>query len=172
MKVLARFILLLSIPLVVLQGCDTGKKLKEPTAFAPIASEPVEQTDVLESLPDVTTTGCTSELMQRVVYFDFDKSNIRGDAIASLEEVANCMREISTVTIKIIGHCDERGTEEYNLALGNNRAVSVMDYLQNQGISGDRIASTSRGELEPAVDGHDESAWALNRRVEFILVSE
>ena len=153
-------------------GCEQGKKLKEPIQITSSAPELPAQTDVLDELPTTMSLGCSSELAQRTVYFDFDKFHIRNDALASLEEIVNCMRDNSTMIIKAVGHCDERGTEEYNLALGSNRAESVKDYLRNQGIADDRITTTSRGELEPAVEGQGESAWALNRRVEFILVSE
>jgi peptidoglycan-associated lipoprotein len=68
------------------------------------------------------------------------------------------------------GHCDERGTEEYNRALGERRALAVRDYLMNLGIDGDRIFTISYGEDLPAADGHDENAYRLNRRAEFVLL--
>ncbi|MDE3270230.1 MAG: OmpA family protein [Pseudomonadota bacterium] len=168
MKILS----LLALLGLVVFGCEQDKKLKEPIEVSTSAPEMPAQTDVLAELPTTTSLGCSSELAQRTVYFDFDKFHIRNDALANLEEIINCMRDNNTMTIKAVGHCDERGTEEYNLALGSNRAEAVKDYLRNQGVADDRITTTSRGELEPAVEGQGESAWALNRRVEFILVSE
>ncbi|HNR33415.1 MAG TPA: OmpA family protein [Candidatus Hydrogenedentes bacterium] len=103
----------------------------------------------------------------KVVYFDYDSSALRADALATLRENAEKIKQAPGVIIQVAGHCDERGTQEYNLALGERRALSVRDHLIQLGVSGDRLVTISFGEEFPAVDGHDESAWRYNRRVEF-----
>jgi len=98
------------------------------------------------------------------VYFDFDASNLRADARAQLEKQAAWLRQFPSVSATIEGHCDERGTREYNLALGERRANSARDYLVALGISGGRLATISFGKERPAVIGTGEAVWALNRR--------
>jgi peptidoglycan-associated lipoprotein len=105
------------------------------------------------------------------VYFDYDRSNIREDQKPTLRNNSSEIQSHSEwVTVVIEGHCDERGSEEYNLALGERRAASVKQYLQNLGISAARMDTVSFGESKPAVQGHDESAWKWNRRGEFKVV--
>ena len=104
------------------------------------------------------------------VYFDFDKSAIKSTERSKIEAVANHLKSEPTHKVKVEGHCDERGTEGYNLSLGERRALAVRTYLINLGIGADRILTISFGEAIPAVDGHTESAWSKNRRGEFILL--
>jgi len=102
------------------------------------------------------------------VFFDYDRSTLRPDSAAKLKSHAEVIRQFpSWAFVTIEGHCDERGTEEYNLALGDRRADAVKRYLATLGIPGDRIRTVSYGELKPAVQGHDETAWKYNRRAEF-----
>ncbi len=101
------------------------------------------------------------------VYFDYDSFALRPDAISTLNDNAAKIKQTSDILIQIEGHCDERGTQEYNLALGEKRALAVRDYLMTVGIAGNRMVTISYGEEQPAQDGHDESAWKLNRRCEF-----
>ena len=102
-------------------------------------------------------------------FFDFDKSLIRPDAKKSLDENARWLKANPNATITIEGHCDERGTREYNLGLGQRRARSAQDYLVAAGIDAKRIKTISYGKERPFVLGHDESAWKWNRRVHFVL---
>ncbi len=102
------------------------------------------------------------------IYFDYDKSAIRDDAksvLRSNAEAISANGQWGRITIE--GHCDERGSEEYNLALGERRAASVRRYMMDLGVSGSRMDTVSFGETKPAVMGHDESAWRYNRRSEF-----
>ncbi len=102
------------------------------------------------------------------IYFDYDRSTLRPDAAAKLKGHAEKIRAFpSWANITIEGHCDERGTEEYNLALGDRRADAVKRYLVTLGIPADKIRTVSYGELKPAAVGHDETAWKENRRAEF-----
>ena len=104
------------------------------------------------------------------IYFDFDKSNLKPLACEVLENKANWLKNNSEFSIRIEGHCDERGTHEYNLALGDRRAYSAKKYLVALGISAERISTLSFGEERPADPGHGEEAWTKNRRCEFKLM--
>lgn len=103
----------------------------------------------------------------QTVYFDFDSSALRNDARATLKDNADKIKAIPGFIIQIEGHCDERGTQEYNLALGERRALAVRQYLIDLGVSGDRLVTISYGEEWPAVQGSNEAAWAQNRRAQF-----
>ncbi len=101
------------------------------------------------------------------VYFDYDMSNIREDQRSALDENARKLREYQPEDMVMVeGHCDERGTIEYNLALGEQRAQAVKTYLVDAGVAEGRIETVSFGEEQPAVMGGDESAWSQNRRAE------
>lgn len=108
----------------------------------------------------------------QTVYFDFDNYNIRSDQRDVLANNASVLEAYPDVRVLIIGNCDERGTIEYNLALGDKRANTVKEYLQNYGISGNRLSTLSYGEEQPADPGHNEAAWAKNRRAEFKIVQK
>jgi peptidoglycan-associated lipoprotein len=117
---------------------------------------------------DAETQRLQSELT--TVYFDYDRSTLTPKAADKLKGNAETIRafpEWAYVTIQ--GHCDERGTEEYNLALGDRRADAVKRYLVTLGVPESRLRTVSYGELRPAVEGHDESAWSRNRRAEFAV---
>ena len=103
----------------------------------------------------------------QTVYFDYDSSAIRSDAMATLKSNAENIKKVPGLTIQIAGHCDSRGTQEYNLALGERRALAVRSYLMQCGTPGDRLITISYGAEMPAVPGNGESAWAKNRRAEF-----
>jgi peptidoglycan-associated lipoprotein len=103
------------------------------------------------------------------IYFDFDRSFIRDDAKPELEKVAAYLKSNRDVRVLIEGHCDERGTDEYNFALGDRRAQAAKNYLLNLGIDGSRIKTISYGEERPADPGHEEPAWAKNRRDVFVI---
>jgi len=105
------------------------------------------------------------------VYFDYDKSVVKADGKANLQAVAAYLKGHSDNKVAIEGHCDERGTEEYNRALGERRALSARDALIGLGIGADRVVTRSFGEDKPAELGHDEAAWSKNRRAEFILLT-
>jgi peptidoglycan-associated lipoprotein len=105
------------------------------------------------------------------VYFDFDKSDLRQDARDVLSKNAETiLKSLAGAKIQIEGHCDERGSAEYNLALGERRAKSVQKYLTTLGVKGDSLSIISYGKEKPAVMGSDEAAWAKNRRAEFVIV--
>jgi peptidoglycan-associated lipoprotein len=105
------------------------------------------------------------------IHFDFDKSDIRPGDAAVLDQKLAILQANPGVTIEIVGHCDERGSDEYNLALGNRRALAARQYLVSRGIAAGRINTRSMGEEQPAQMGSTEEAWAMNRRDEFTIAS-
>ena len=110
------------------------------------------------------------EFESEKVYFDYDKAELRTEAREVLRNKATWLEENSQYSVRIEGHCDERGTNEYNLALGERRANAAKDFLIALGISADRLMIISYGEEKPAAYGSTEDAWAQNRRDEFKLL--
>ena len=105
------------------------------------------------------------------VYFDYDRAMIREDQKPTLRSNSSAIGTANTWRAVVVeGHCDERGSEEYNLALGERRANAVKQYLANLGVGASKLDTVSFGESKPAVQGHDESAWRWNRRAEFRVV--
>lgn len=98
------------------------------------------------------------------IFFDFDKSDLKAEARSTLDRQAAWLKKYGTINVTVEGHCDERGTREYNLALGERRAMSVKNYLVADGVSSGRIKIVSYGKERPAVLGSNEAAWAQNRR--------
>lgn len=105
------------------------------------------------------------------VYFGFDRSDIRDEQIGTIQANVAWLMDNPGVRILIEGHCDERGTREYNLALGARRAEAARDFLISMGIAPDRLETVSYGEELPADPGHNERAWTANRRAEFVVVA-
>ena len=103
------------------------------------------------------------------VYFGFDSTVVPEGELSKIDAVAQHLNDKTDRVVVVEGNCDERGSNEYNMALGENRAVIIRNYLVQNGITADRIQTRSYGEEKPAVDGHDEGAWAKNRRGEFAI---
>lgn len=154
--------LCVALAMVGATGCKHKKGGGEPVITKPVEQKPTttEQVQVKEVL-----FGPSGLL--KPVYFDFDKSNLRPDAIEQLNKNVEVMKRHPEVIYQLAGHCDERGTQEYNLALGERRALSVRDYLISVGIPADKLVTISYGKEQPVDPGHNEAAWAKNRRVEF-----
>jgi peptidoglycan-associated lipoprotein len=142
-----------------------------PTPAAPpptTTTAPPETTPPASPAPPTPSPAVTStDLLP--AFFDFDSHALRGDARAALDQDARLLREHADVQITLEGHCDERGTVEYNLALGERRANAARDYLVAAGVAGPRIQVVSYGRERPFADGHDETAWAKNRRAHVVL---
>jgi peptidoglycan-associated lipoprotein len=132
----------------------------------------LRQQQIADSL---AALGRTSEavrtLLATTIHFDYDKSNIRSDDAGVLDQKVAILQTNSDLRIRISGHCDERGSDEYNLALGNRRATSAKQYLVSHGIDAGRIETVSYGEERSVDPGHDEGAWSRNRRDEFEIIS-
>jgi len=103
------------------------------------------------------------------VYFGFDSTVVPQGELGKIDAVARHLTDKTDRVVVVEGHCDERGSNEYNMSLGENRAIIIRNYLVQNGIASDRIQTRSYGEEKPAVDGHDESAWSKNRRGEFAI---
>ena len=110
-------------------------------------------------------------ILEQRVHFDYDESEIRSDAQATLRQKIAILRASPSVRIRLEGHADERGSVEYNQALGNRRAQSVLDFFTQQGLMGGGFQTTSFGEERPLANGDNETAWAQNRRVEFVITA-
>ena len=104
------------------------------------------------------------------VLFAFDSASVDEGDRAKVEKVAEYLKSNTAVMIVCEGHCDERGSTEYNMSLGERRALAVRDYLMNLGIDGNRIQTKSLGKEQPKDPGHTEEAWRVNRRVEFVVL--
>lgn len=113
-------------------------------------------------------TPATSPLKD--IFFEFDRADLRSDARDTLRANADWLKTNPSARIEIEGHCDERGTNEYNLALGAKRAQSAKDYLVSLGIAGDRLSTISYGEEIPVCREHEESCWRQNRRARFVII--
>jgi peptidoglycan-associated lipoprotein len=155
---------LLSLMILLAPGCKK-KGDTEPvvTAPPPVVKEPPP--------PPVVKDPPTQAASLSRVYFDFDSSSLTGSTKSTLGKNATVLKDHSDVKVEVQGHCDERGTTEYNLALGQRRASSAKTYLTDQGISPSRLTTISYGEERPLERGGSESAWAQNRRAEFRVTS-
>jgi peptidoglycan-associated lipoprotein len=119
------------------------------------------------STQTTVTPGSEQDLVQNVgdrVFFDFDKSDIKPEGRAVLQRQADWLKKYPNVTVTVEGHCDDRGTREYNLALGERRATAVKKMLVALGVPANRVSTISYGKERPAVVGDNEQAWAQNRR--------
>lgn len=142
------------------------EKVEEP----PVVKEPElteEEIFLRKSLEEIN-----NEAPLNMVHFDYDKYFIRDDAQPVLEANAQWLNKFKTAGILIEGHCDERGTEEYNMALGEKRAKSTLDYLVSLGISSNRIKTISYGKSQPIDPGHNEISWQKNRRAKFTIIAK
>jgi len=143
----------------------------EPVKVEPVKPEPPKPAEPAKQVEMEAPKATAPEANFETIYFDFDKSDLRQDARDVLYKNADILLKAKTdAKIKIEGHCDERGSAEYNLALGERRAKSAMQYLITLGVPAERLSVLSFGKEKPAVDGHDEAAWAKNRRSEFVIV--
>jgi peptidoglycan-associated lipoprotein len=153
-------------------GSSCGKKplppTEQPNTTITDNKPPAEKPP--DNPPPVKPPLAESQLA--TVYFDFDQFNLRSDARSSLDANFRLLQEYPAAIVKIEGHCDERGTVEYNLALGEKRARAAMDYLVSLGIASNRVSIVSFGKERPASMGSNEEAWARNRRAEFRVISQ
>jgi peptidoglycan-associated lipoprotein len=155
---------LMALIALVLGGCGGKKPPPEPPPPPPVVEpptpEPVEPPPPLPPPPDPADVDA--------IYFEFDRYDLKDDARTQLLTNAKELERRSDVSVTIEGHCDERGTVEYNLALGEKRAKAAQDYLINYGIDASRISTVSYGEERPKDPGSNEDAWSKNRRDEFV----
>jgi peptidoglycan-associated lipoprotein len=148
--------------LVLAAACETASDADAGKAGAGSTSTGTAQTGAAKMTP-----GSAADFVATAgdrVFFDYDKFSLKADARATLEKQAAWLKKYPAVTLSVEGHCDERGTREYNLALGERRANAARDYLVSLGVSKDRVKTISYGKERPVAMGSNEAAWAQNRR--------
>jgi peptidoglycan-associated lipoprotein len=146
-------------------------RAREEAARKAQADKEFEKSLVAKKEPGIEGEVFESSLLKDI-RFDFDKYDVRPEDVETLKQNAALLAKNPKVKIQIEGHCDERGTAQYNLALGERRANSAKQYLITLGISADRLGTISYGEEKPADPGHNEEAWAKNRRAHFVILSK
>jgi len=183
-----RYVLVIALlSAVIVIGACAKRYTKPPEeAEAPkeeVIKEEVIKPEVEEEKEEVVTYAKEEEIKEKEIpveelaknvlqdiHFDFDKYNIRPDARPILDDIADFLNEHLDINIVIEGHCDERGTNEYNLALGDRRAKAAKDYLVSKGVSPSRILTITYGEEKPLCRESNEECWQKNRRDHFVLV--
>jgi len=179
-----------AVGLVALAACEgsgsasTGTPTTEPPSSSaasrpPAPPEPVAEPTIVpqepvrdERISSASLDDLNKNSPLKPAFFDLDSSELTADAQRALNDNAALLKQYSAWTVTIEGHCDERGTAEYNQALGERRAVTARAYLVSLGISADRLRTVSYGKEFPFDPGHDESAYAKNRRAHFVITAK
>jgi len=149
-----------------------------PQPTAPVARTSPALAETARRTPDAATRARIDELLARIqdAYFDYDKHALRADAMKALEgdstELKNILAQYPEYKLTIEGHCDERGSAEYNVALGEARAQAAKDYLMGVGIPTAQLSTVSYGKEHPVCEGHDETCWQKNRRVHIVAIAQ
>jgi len=158
------------ISLSLVGGCGSMKKKDKPAAAGnEVSLEGQNEGMNLEVNAD-SDSGKAGAL--KTVYFDFNSASLRSDTKSTLEANAAFLKANATAEVQVEGHCDERGSVQYNLALGERRAKAVRDYLVAKGVEGRRISIISFGKERPISFGHDETSWGQNRRGNFVVTAK
>ncbi|MFQ6113678.1 MAG: peptidoglycan-associated lipoprotein Pal [bacterium] len=168
--------LLLLVTIMLTMGCGGEKetlRFEPPEISEPQTIEEPSERAVEEQPPSPAEEPVVKKtVILEMIHFDFDKSDLTPEAKSILAHNALLLEENPGLFIRIDGHCDERGTVEYNLALGERRAISARNYLISYGINPNRITIISYGKEKPLDPRHNEEAWAKNRRAEFIILNQ
>jgi peptidoglycan-associated lipoprotein len=176
-------VLLIAVSLLPVASCGRKKKAQTAPAAAPAPFEapasaaapaPVPATPVPETDPLSGDLDAVNEYLRRQdllgdVYFEYDRAELSAETRDRLARNARFLNEYPQFRLTIEGHCDERGTSEYNLALGERRAAAVRQYLSSLGISADRLTTISYGKEKPVCTDEDETCWRLNRRAHHVV---
>ncbi len=155
------------------KGIEKVKKVQEETAKETIEGKELEEKEVKEAELVEEKAGPTEEemeILKKRIHFAFDSADLTEDSRLILKKKAKVLLKYPNIKVVIEGHCDERGTNEYNLALGERRAKAAYEYLILLGVDADRMKIISYGEERPLDPGHNEEAWAKNRRDEFRII--
>ena len=174
--------LLIAVPMLALGACSSksdtdaaameANKAAMAAAMARAEAENNIETDTIQGIElseeELMAQQYSNAILARVIQFDYDKSLIKPEFTSILDAHARYLMDHPRKKVTIEGHTDEKGTPEYNIALGEHRAMSVSVYLQNMGVSSSQINIVSYGEEKPANFGHNESSWADNRRAELV----
>ncbi|KAB0669101.1 peptidoglycan-associated lipoprotein Pal [Oryzomonas sagensis] len=190
MKRIVAFCVVWALGTLVVGGCAKENVVKKDEAIAPSATTKKQADIKAEKSAAIVPVKSVSENAGKEVtkaeprakeqlatelekvYFDFDSYTLSGEARKALTNNADYLRRNTAAKLRIEGNCDERGSAEYNIALGEKRAKTAMKYLVTMGIPADRLATISYGKEKPADPGHDEAAWAKNRRDDFTVLSK
>jgi peptidoglycan-associated lipoprotein len=170
-----------STPAGTQEGMQTGEQGAQNASEATEATTTEHENINEQEIASIETTKIQEPKVAKIteeekaeifrdIHFDFDKSDIRDDDRPILRKIADWMIEHPSVKLVIEGHCDERGTNEYNLALGDRRASAAKQYLVSLGVSMDRLSTVSYGEERPICTEHNESCWQRNRRAHFVVI--
>ena len=159
-----RFVVFVALASLLTIGC-AKQPAQQATTEAP-AQQPATDSGVKETEVKETVSYSVSDLTR--IHFDFDSYVLSSKARKTLTQNAEVMKALSGLKVRIEGHCDERGSDEYNLALGERRAQAAMNYLSTLGVPASRMSTISYGEEKALDPGHDEASWAKNRRAEFV----
>lgn len=156
-----------AVPAKPVESLEQAKQIEQAK---PIVEVKPSQNEVVSAVAPQDSAQAPAGVKLETVYFDFDKSDLRQDTRDALSKNAETvLKTFAAAKIRIEGHCDERGSAEYNLALGEKRAKSAQKYLTTLGVKAENLSVISYGKEKPAVMGSDEAAWAKNRRAEFVV---
>jgi peptidoglycan-associated lipoprotein len=179
--------MLVATGLFLVTSCKTAQPRQEtpttqPPSFESRPAEKVQESGAFDQkdpseksfqeLPAGEADKLNAQGILKAIHFDFDAAELRPDALQTLNDDAGRIREHAPLGVRVEGHCDERGTSEYNLALGDRRARAARDYLVSLGIPANRLRTISYGKERPVDPGHGEDAWSKNRRAEFVFIAE
>jgi peptidoglycan-associated lipoprotein len=176
------------LALVALMGCAAPEKIRTPTYTEPnwTVENPLATTGAsegslrmasgtlassLDALRKGESTATPASSPLKDIHFEFDRYELRADARDILDANAKWLKEYPSIRVEIEGHCDERGTNEYNMGLGAKRAQTAREYLVSLGISAHRLSTVSYGEEIPVCTEHTQSCWEKNRRDRFVIAS-
>jgi peptidoglycan-associated lipoprotein len=161
-----------SFAIAVLAGCASQSTTESSPAAAPAPSASNMGSAATREAPSTTVAGTPTRTypmpQARSVYYEYDKAEIKPEGVKTIEAHAQYLRVHPEIKVKVEGNADERGSREYNLALGQRRADAVMKRMTILGVPGDRIETVSYGKEKPKAIGHDESAWSENRRSDIL----
>lgn len=168
--IIRRSVLLLAVVALVATGCAKKNVKTAPVPPAPTEEKkpvapPVTKPPVEDKQPSTDSNKTAKDL--RTVYFALDSDQLSSEAQGILDADAQVLAANTSLRVEVGGHCDERGTEEYNIDLSERRANKVVEYLTARGVAAARLKAVPYGKTSPVAEGHDEAAWAQNRRVEF-----
>ena len=158
-------------PKVNQDSIDAARRAAEEAARKAAADEAARRAAAAEAARLEAEAASARATIAEMVYFDFNKDDIRDDAKPTLDAKVGILNANAALRLRIAGHTDDRGSDEYNLALGQRRAAAVQRYLVSHGVDASRFETVSFGKERPAVQGEDEAAWAKNRRAEFEIIA-
>jgi peptidoglycan-associated lipoprotein len=179
-----RHVTLLALTALTVGACSKKKPVAVPTNDDAVAAEALARARAdsiaaaeaaarrdREARERAAAAARTREMLTEMIFFDYDSEQLRPDAQDNLREKVAILRANPTLELRIEGHADERGSTEYNIALGQRRAETVRNFLATYGISSDRVVTMSYGKERPLLEGSGESVWSRNRRAEFIVTA-